>query len=60
MTSRINRKKSKVKETYWDKAKWEIVPPVFVELKWYYQVMWAALLLGVLVYANINATSLAH
>mmetsp|Transcript_26007 Transcript_26007/g.77108 ORF Transcript_26007/g.77108 Transcript_26007/m.77108 type:complete len:126 (+) Transcript_26007:860-1237(+) len=55
MPSRLNKGKPKIKETYWDKAKWEIVPPQVKELKWYYQVLWATVLLAALVYGNMAA-----
>ena len=42
---------AKKEETYWDKVQWEAKLP-FVPDRWYYRVLWAALLVGATVYAN--------
>jgi hypothetical protein len=37
--------------SYWDRVDWEL-NLAFVPDKWYYRVLWVALLVGVTVYAN--------
>jgi hypothetical protein len=44
----------KVKTSYWDRVNWDMPLPSFVPDKWYYRVAWAALLLGLTVYANFK------
>ena len=42
-----------MKETYWDKATWDVAPPKLPGTdKWYYSVLWACLFLGVTLYLN--------
>jgi len=41
-------------ESYWDKVEWDMKLP-FIPDKWYYRVLWVALLVGVTVYFNWSA-----
>jgi hypothetical protein len=47
-------KKQAGKGSYWDRVSWDMPLPAFVSDKWYYRVLWAALLVGLTVYANFK------
>ncbi|KAI8467958.1 MAG: hypothetical protein J3K34DRAFT_428856 [Monoraphidium minutum] len=47
---------TKKEESYWDRVDWDMKIP-FVPDKWYYRVLWVALIVGVTVYFNYTAIS---